>query len=76
MGIFTLLALLLLIVSYGILQYRKLLKWKHELEAWKEYNQDMAEMLLSWHRTLEHREKVWKEFKLKVEKDLKWNWKI
>lgn len=76
MGALTLLGLLLLIVSYGVWQYRKLIKWKHELQVWKEDNQDQTEILLSWRRTLEHREKVWKELKEKIEKDLKWNWKI
>lgn len=59
---FTLLGLLLLIVTYGVWQYRTLLHWKNDLHAWE--------------RDLTHREKVWGALKNKVNKDLKWNWKI
>jgi len=80
---FTLLGLLLLIVSYGVWQYRKLLKWKHELKQWEEKRNSQKYAYLveqihlkAWANDLEHREQVWKDFKQKVEKDLKWNWKI
>ncbi|MDC5840216.1 hypothetical protein OPW33_12875 [Vibrio europaeus] len=83
MTTFTLFALLLLIVSYGVWQYHKLLKWKRELQEWQsrkdafriEVNATTA-LYQKWQKDLEHREKVWKEFKQKVEKDLKWNWMI
>ncbi|USP05722.1 hypothetical protein LGV68_21250 [Vibrio sp. LQ2] len=83
MSTFTLLGLLVLIVGYGAGQYCKLLKWKRALQAWQhEKDQGMYKVYLkqveleSWERDLTHREKVWNEFKEKVNKDLKWNWKI
>ncbi len=79
---FTALALFILIFAYGIWQYRKLIKWKRELQRKEEHNQDLTEGLLAWHqsstawdRDLSHRERVWKDFKQHIEKELKWDWK-
>ncbi|EKO3452634.1 hypothetical protein Q5V23_000460 [Vibrio fluvialis] len=83
MSTFTLLGVLVLIVGYGAWQYRKLLKWKRELVEWQtrrdaEHYEYITEQvhLKAWELDLTHREKVWNEFKEKVNKDLKWNWKI
>ncbi|NOI13799.1 hypothetical protein [Vibrio hepatarius] len=87
MGALTLLGLLLLIVSYGVWQYRKLIKWKNELKERESrmtqsfnaaYDEQEAArgQLAAWNRDLNRREIAWQEFKEKIEKDLKWNWKI
>lgn len=67
----------------AIIFWRNLLKWKRELVEWQTEKDKGLYMvyskqveLESWQRDLEHRERVWKDFKQKVEKDLKWNWKI
>ncbi|MCG9578132.1 hypothetical protein L1D14_18110 [Vibrio tubiashii] len=87
MGTLALLGLLLLIVSYGVWQYRKLLKWKHQLDVWQsrlellrdevyEERDSARQQLAAWNRDLNRREIAWQEFKEKIEKDLKWTWKI
>lgn len=67
-------------VSYWGYKHNQLLYKKRELDADKEstfhFCQRWKDDLAAWERDLYKREKVWKEFKQKVEKDLKWNWKI